>query len=276
MSSYIDTIKLHAGDDPPVLVALHCSGYDGTQWRALPAYLSPEVALHACDLSGYGRFEGRIDTHIDLAAEAEHVLAQLPPYVDRFHLAGHSYGAAVALEIAMRHPRRVLSMVLHEPVRLALLRHFPSHCRLTDSVFHAGQRIIEMARTMKTREAAAFFVDFWCGFGTWSRIPEAQRELLRSRMLKVALEYESVFDDPVGPAMLRTIHCPVTITSGSGSPECTRKVGEILCDLLPQSQPVRFDGVGHMAPITHPGLFAAHLPAGLLVRKTRPAEPAYA
>ncbi len=274
MSSYIDTIKMHAGDEPPVLVALHCSGYDSSQWRGLSQHLAPDVALHACDLSGYGRFEGRIDTKIDLAAEAAHVLAQLPPYVERFHLVGHSYGAAVALEIAMRHPRRVLSLLLHEPVRLALLRHFPSHCRLTDSVFHAGQRVVEMARTMKTREAAAFFVDFWCGFGSWDRINPDRRELLRSRILKVALEYESVLEDPADPRDFRTILCPVTITSGSASPECTRKVAEILCDLLPQSLPVRFDGAGHMAPITHPWLFAAHLPVSLQAR--RQPEPAYA
>jgi pimeloyl-ACP methyl ester carboxylesterase len=38
---------------------------------------------------------------------------------DRAHVAGHSFGGAIALELAVRHPTRVASLVLLEPAFLA-------------------------------------------------------------------------------------------------------------------------------------------------------------
>ena len=52
---------------------------------------------------------------------------------------------------------------------------------------------------------------------------------------------------------------PVRLITGSTSPLPARKVVDIIAGECRQAEVVRLDSVGHMGPITHPSLVAAHL-----------------
>ncbi len=54
-------------------------------------------------------------------AEAEHLAAALAAAPGPVHLFGHSYGGAVAMQMALRWPERVARLTLYEPTRFALL-----------------------------------------------------------------------------------------------------------------------------------------------------------
>ncbi|GAA0393104.1 alpha/beta fold hydrolase [Streptomyces luteireticuli] len=97
----------------PGLVLIHGTGADRTQWAPLTARLSDRFTVVAPDLSGSG---GTTDpggplTVADLADEV--IAAADHAGLERFHLAGHSLGAAVAAHLAGTRPGRVRSLALH-------------------------------------------------------------------------------------------------------------------------------------------------------------------
>lgn len=99
--------------DAPGLVLIHGTGADRTQWIPLTERLSDRFTVVAPDLSGSG---GTTDpggplTVADLADEV--IAAADHAGLERFHLAGHSLGAAVAAYLAGTRPGRVRSLALH-------------------------------------------------------------------------------------------------------------------------------------------------------------------
>jgi pimeloyl-ACP methyl ester carboxylesterase len=111
----ITTNYLHAGSGDPV-VLLHGSGPGVTayaNWRLTIPALAEDLAVYAPDLVGFGfteRPEG-IDYSMDTW------VAQVVGFLDalgleRVALVGNSFGGALALRVAARHPDRVSRLVL--------------------------------------------------------------------------------------------------------------------------------------------------------------------
>lgn len=108
--------KVHVvdqGEGPPLLL-LHGFGGSTYSWRRLIPELSKEYRVVALDLNGFG-FTERPEELAAYTGEGQIALARgvmeelgLPSV----HLVGHSYGGALALTFAYRHPERVRSLVL--------------------------------------------------------------------------------------------------------------------------------------------------------------------
>lgn len=237
------------------LVALHCSGSSGRQWDAYAQRL-PGVRIEAPDLLGYGPAPGsgfayRPVTLDEEAERLEPLLADGP-----VHLAGHSYGGAVALQLALRRPQRVLSVTVYEPVRFRLLQADAGSVPLGQAIVAVGRRISRTARAGCHEQAAALFVDYWSGPGSWQRMPAGRQQALADRMPKVAAEFGALFKDPVPPAAYRRLPMPVRLVAGTASPLPARRVAEVLHAACPQAQLATLPEAGHMAPITHVDAFA--------------------
>jgi pimeloyl-ACP methyl ester carboxylesterase len=104
-------------DAPPVL-ALHCSLSHAGEWSALAARLTG-LRLVAADQPGHGRqpdWDGHSDLHAQAVREAAAMAAVLGAPVD---VIGHSFGATVALRLALEQPELVRRLVLVEPVLFA-------------------------------------------------------------------------------------------------------------------------------------------------------------
>jgi pimeloyl-ACP methyl ester carboxylesterase len=105
-----------AGDLGPALVLVHGLGGSSAHWRPQLATLSSGLRTFAPDLRGHGRSPHVEGGAYDVAAHAGDVLAMADALgLDRFALAGHSFGAWVALEIAAAHPERVTALALVDP-----------------------------------------------------------------------------------------------------------------------------------------------------------------
>jgi pimeloyl-ACP methyl ester carboxylesterase len=205
----------------------------------------------APDLMGSGNSPRWIaGDNVTLSAEAERIVAQLPP--EPVHLVGHSYGGAVALEIALRWPDRVGTLSLYEPVRFSLLLADERSAALGESIVGVGSMIARLARGGKPSEAAAIFVDYWSGTGTWDRLPLPRRQSFVERMQKVAAEFKALFADDMPPIAYGALSMPMRLISGTRSPLPARRVVELLAARCSQAQFIRLDGMGHMAPVTHP------------------------
>lgn len=112
MALHAETFGHPAGETP--LVLLHGFGGSGAVWAPVAALLPGDLPLLAPDLPGHGRSIAEPAGGAGRIAKA--VLADLEARgIDRFHLAGHSLGGAVAALIALRNPERIRSLTLLSP-----------------------------------------------------------------------------------------------------------------------------------------------------------------
>jgi pimeloyl-ACP methyl ester carboxylesterase len=99
----------------PAVVFLHGAALDHSVWHYQARYLAHHgFGVLAIDLPGHGRSPGTLRTSV--AAMADWVAAFIESAgLERAHVVGHSLGALVALDTALRHPGRVAKLVLAGP-----------------------------------------------------------------------------------------------------------------------------------------------------------------
>ncbi|WP_374439764.1 acetoin dehydrogenase dihydrolipoyllysine-residue acetyltransferase subunit [Pseudomonas panipatensis] len=100
------------GEGGEPLLLIHGFGGDLNNWLFNHAALAAERRVIALDLPGHGESSKALRRG-DLEELSDAVLALLDHLdIERAHLAGHSMGGAVALDVARRAPRRVRSLSL--------------------------------------------------------------------------------------------------------------------------------------------------------------------
>ena len=235
------------------LFLVHGSAVAGKSWNALAAPLRDRVLVLAPDRLGQTPGERwPINRTSTFDAEAEHLAAALAAVPGPVHLFGHSYGGAVAMQMALRWPRRVARLTLYEPTRFALLL---SGGR---AVGEAGREILavghgthERAAAGQEAAAARVFVDYWSGAGTWAAMDAGRQERLAIQMPKVGAEFLAAFADPLPLDAWRALEMPVLLLGGETSPAPVRAINALLASVLPRSSSVTLPGIGHMGPMTH-------------------------
>jgi len=104
----------------------------------------------------------------------------------------------------------------------------------------------------RQHEAAACFVDYWSGEGTWQSMDARRQQSVTRHMPKVRAEFEAAFADGTPLAAFMRLEMPVRLIVGSESPLPTRQISQLLVASLPGAALVSLPGVGHMGPMTHP------------------------
>ncbi len=106
------------GDSGPAVILIHGFGGDLGNWLFTQEPLAAHAQVYALDLPGHGQSTKAI---VDgaVAALASVVMGFMAAIgIERAHLAGHSLGGAVSLQLAMTAPARVLSVNLLAPAGL--------------------------------------------------------------------------------------------------------------------------------------------------------------
>ncbi len=242
----------------PVLLAVHSSAAGGRQWegwRRLPPH---DAIWHTPDLLGYDEQSWPAAAPVSLQREAEALAPLLHSAPHGVHLVGHSYGGAVAIELALRWPQHVRSLTLYEPMRPALLRGTRPDDHQVFQAFAAFGREIGVAVLRgRLREAAQHFVDYWSGSGAWASLPLPRQDAIVARMGKVNAEFGALCTDTPPLNALRRLDVPVSLLCGTRSPAPALRVVERLHRILPWVTLQRLDGLGHMGPIEAPARVAA-------------------
>jgi lipase len=241
--------------DPALL--LHCSLAHSGAWEGVARALSDRLHMTAPDLVGHGRGPARDpsqDLHDQATVEALTHLPDAP-----CHLIGHSFGATVALRLAIEHPGRVVSLTLIEPVLFAAARGQPGWQAHEEAVAGLGPLYDD-----DTEGAARVFLDVWGGGVPLDAMPEAQRRYMIDRIWVVRDSMPALNDDRARLLpRLGQITCPVLLIEGATSPPVIAEIQTALGNAVSQHRRTVIAGAGHMVPITHPGPVAAAI-AGFL------------
>ena len=252
------------GAGEPVLL-LHSSCYSRRQWRRLVAELTDRYRTLALDLYGYGETSWPPDSEAFSIDDEVALVARVLDRVDGpAHLVGHSYGGVVALATAVRHPARVRSLALHEPVVFQLVQAGPL-APVGAEVSRMVELLAERVAAGDPAAAAEYFIDYWRGEGTWAALPAKGREAAAHDIPKLPIEMRAILRSPYTLQDYSAIRSPVRLLAGTVGRAAARRVAELLATVLPAGSLQLVAGAGHMAPVTHPQLvnprIAAHIAA---------------
>lgn len=244
----------------------HCSSASHREWSFLVPSLARRYRVLVPDLLGYGRSSAwPLVGSEPLTRDVDVLEALLEQVSGPVHLVGHSYGAAMWLEVARRSAQRgdgkILSLFLIEPVSFHLLR--DAGHREWQTVQRLADRILERSAKGDHSGAAAAFMGFWLGPTRWWLSPRKFRARVARTMPKVAAEFQQLFEQPATLVDHGSIECPVTLMHGSASPHVAVAVVELLASSLKDVRVVELAGAGHMSPFTHPEQVATLVEAHL-------------
>jgi pimeloyl-ACP methyl ester carboxylesterase len=241
------------GHGTPV-VLLHSSLSSKHQWRKLIDRMRGRHRLIAIDLHGYGETSlpscSECFTLNDEVRLVESVLASLLQSHERFHLVGHSYGGVVALQLAQKHAQHVCSLSLFEPIPFHLFSDYGAALVEVHLVWH---QIEAGLRNNDAGAGAAYFIDYWSGHGTFSRMSEDRQAMMARLLPKTIREFQAVSREPLRKDAYKRIAVPSCLISGTESPRLAHTATSILAELLPNARQHRI-AAGHMAPMTDPQL----------------------
>ena len=238
----------------PRVIALHCSLSSGRQWAPLIKAIGPRHRAVAPDISGYGGAVHSRPTVATLADEVVLLSPQLAEVSGPMHLIGHSYGAAIAFEMATASSlaSRVRTLTLIEPVLPTILldheQDLPLYTRF--AAFAAAVRTA--VRRGDMRGAVKLSAEFWkdAGAPDGGLAPKAA-EHLSHVVKKLDADFNAVFARHSVADHARMIEVPTLLLSGGLSPDVTQRIVLRLAKYIKAARVEHLPDAGHMLPISH-------------------------
>jgi pimeloyl-ACP methyl ester carboxylesterase len=235
------------------VVCLHSNASTSAQWRHLSDLLSDRFHVIAADGCGAGKSpDWPPSTDATLDAEVAFLSPVLQAAGARFHVVGHSYGAAVALQLATHYPERVLSVVLYEPTLFYLVAGDSPSTSPAAGIWQASSDAAALVDQGNNAAAAQRFVDFWMTEGSWREMPGKRQEMVARSVHNVGRWRDTTFALGAPAAAFATLRVPVLLMWGDCSPESSQSVVRILAAMLPDVTSAPMPGLGHMGPVTDP------------------------
>lgn len=236
-----------------VVVCLHSNASTSAQWRQLSDLLSDRFHVFAVDGCGAGKSpDCPPSTDATLDAEVAFLSPVLQAAGEQFHLVGHSYGAAVALQLATRYPERVLSVVLYEPTLFYLVAGDNPLTSPAAGIWQASSDAAALVDQGNNAAAAERFVDFWMTEGSWRQMPGKRQEMVARAVRNVGRWRDQTFAPGAPSTAFTSLQMPILLMWGDRSPESSQSVVRFLAAILPDVSSAPLAGIGHMGPVTDP------------------------
>ena len=234
------------GNGPP-LVLVHGTTADHTRWEPVRPFFEEHFSLYAIDRRGVG--ESGDAAEYELEREAEDIAAVVDSIDEPVLLLGHSFGALVSLEAALK-TDNIQTLLLYEP-----------YFAVSDQRLYSEELLAEMKAMEDAGEHERLLVML---FEEIVELSPEQMDELRSapnwpaRVNTAHAVYrESVAENEYkfDATRFADMAIPIVLLSGSESPQSVKDATVAVNEELPQSRIVVLPGQGHMAITIAPALF---------------------
>lgn len=242
--------EIGTGERPAL--AIHCTLGASSLWKPALDPLGAQITTTAFDQPNHGQSAGWDAAGAEAGAFQALVTRIAASFIDRpVDLIGHSFGASVALRIAVGAPEAVRTLTLVEPVLFAAVDHaHPEWQTLRAKQDHLEQMIAEG----DLEKAARAFMHDWGAGVPWEALPEHQRARFITQMPMVGNISSANFEDPgriTREGGMEGIDAPVMIVHGDASPPIMPVVAEAIAARIADVGVACIPGAGHMIPVTH-------------------------
>jgi pimeloyl-ACP methyl ester carboxylesterase len=225
-------------------VLLHGTPLTPAVWDGVAAHLRPAGRVLCPDLTLAGDAPGTADAQTELAAGLASAKGGLP---ERMHLVGHSFGAQVALDLALLIPDRVQTVT----VICSRDTPYPPFAAAAAAVRQGGPDSADatLARwfTVAERQANGAAVRY-----ARDCLQNADRQSWAAALDAIA-RYDRA-------GRVAGIGAPVTLIAAALDPISTPAAMSALAGRLPRASLTVLPGAAHMSPFTDPAALAALLP----------------
>ena len=247
INGYAMTYTEH-GDGTP-LVLVHGSLCDCRYWKSQMGPLGRSFRVLAPSLRHYWpqQWDGvdfSMDQHVD----------DLLAFIDTVgegaaHVVGHSRGARVALEAALRAPARVRSLTRADPG-------VPMPGRDGDTRGGFRQRALALIEAGEVDAGLALFVDTVSGADTWRRMVPWFKDMVRDNASTLGGQATEHLP-PVPREQVERLALPTLLIGGALSPAPYPAVLDMLAEWLPAARKEVIAGSSHGMNLGNPRAFNA-------------------
>lgn len=230
---------LRRGTGRPVLL-LHGVGLRAESMAGLLDGLAPDHEVFAVDLPGHGD-SALGDVGDTLTSYTDAIVSAMGPMRAPPVVVGHSMGAMIALDIAIRYADRCRAVIA------------------LNAVFRRSATAAEAVRRRALALSAATASDplptlsRWFGDDTNSAAALACRRWLETVDSRAYQSAYTVFSREDGPSTdgLSALACPALFVTGADEPNSTPAMSRTMAELSPRGRAVVVPDAAHMLPMTH-------------------------
>lgn len=271
----------------PAAVFIHGLGGSALNWTDFMFRMSDEVDGYAVDLGGFGMSPPPRDGDMSPGAHAASIVALIEHLdIGPVHLFGNSFGGAVALNVAARHPALIRSLTLISPALPSLYAtkgniHLPMI-----AIPGVGERL--MPKFLQAQAAERIRMSVEANFADPTRLPQA-------RVAEAVAELEKRDGLPYVPEVfLRTLRsllktyidrgperpwklasrvtAPTLLVYGRKDPLVDARSAHRATSVFPNAHVVVLPDSGHVAQMEHPEFVKAAWDR-FIARETRISAP---
>jgi pimeloyl-ACP methyl ester carboxylesterase len=183
------------------------------------------------------------------ASDAAALLAHLG--VRRAHVAGHSFGGNIALQLALDHPEVVQTLALLEPWTFAVpsAEAFLKQAEPVLKAYGAGDRAGAMAGFLSAVSGLNWET---CRTVIDEHVPGGADRSLDEADFSFASDLPALNAWTFGPEQAASISQPVLSVRGAESGRLFVEIGELLRSWFPQAEELTLEGAGHLLQIQRP------------------------
>ncbi len=228
----------------PSMLLIHGVGMHAEFWSNIESELAQSFALSVIDMPGHGE-SLPLDINVPQLPDYTDCIARILPVIAQpVVVVGHSMGALIAMDMAVRYKQQLAGIAVLNGV----------YRRSSDALLSIQNRVAELSSTKPADPTAT--LERWFGKnprGIDALSATACRRWLAEVNIKGYHDAYRAFANADAPAdsLLQQVPCPALFMTGELEPNSTPAMSESMNRLVPDSVCKVVDGARHMMPMTH-------------------------
>ena len=236
-----------AGSGEPIIF-LHADALDHRQWDTQAAYFSQKYTVFSLDIRGFGKSDVPTDASYSFSEDLLALIDALS--IQKTHLVGLSLGSAIAIDFALTHADRVLSLVLADSGIAGDGFSEPFIANIRSIVSKAKNHDLAGAKkewlSLSIFDYSRKYPDVWKQIELMVDNTSGYRWFGANQPIDI---------DPPAAARLSDIHVPTLVLVGEHDIEDFQRKSKLLHEKISGSKFVIISGAGHLSNMDNPEAF---------------------